>query len=109
MSQLVQFELEDGETILVELQDGSAGSLEPVSKKKLNGLEAVKSSKTLAQAVDQLRPIASLLKSRLDDIKNPADEVSVKFGVKLSGQAGMILTKVGAETTFEISMTWHKK
>lgn len=106
-TQLVQFELEDGESILVELQESATSGLEPVSKKKLNGLEAVQSSKNLAQALDQLRPVASLLKSRLDGIKDPADEVSVKFGIKLSGQAGMILTKVGAETTFEISMTWH--
>ncbi len=40
-------------------------------------------------------------------MEDSADEVEVKFGVKLSGQAGAIIT-VGGEASYEITMRWTK-
>jgi hypothetical protein len=36
-------------------------------------------------------------------------EMEVKFGVKLSTQAGVILTSVGGEVNFEITVKWSKE
>lgn len=111
MTKYVEFRLDDGEneTILVEVDDNDSSNLEPVAKDDLDGLNAVESGVTFAAAINQLRPVLGLLKSRLDSMRDPADEVAIEFGVKLSGQAGLVLTKVGAETSFKISMKWQKK
>ena len=70
------------------------------------------------------------LKARLDDVRTAivegaaavaagvtgvatvdgwrTEEVSVTFGVSLVAEAGVVLTRASAETTFEISVTWRR-
>ena len=48
------------------------------------------------------------LKGRLNALTDPADEVEVKFSVKLSGEIGAVVTKVGGEATYEITLKWKK-
>ena len=49
------------------------------------------------------------IKARLDGMTEPADEVQVKFSVKLTGEVGAVVTKVGGEATYEITLKWHHK
>ncbi len=36
------------------------------------------------------------------------DEVEVKFGVKLTGQAGALIAKKGAEAHMEVTLKWNR-
>lgn len=106
MTQLVEFDVGDGQTILVEVQDVASKDLKPISKAP--GEIAAKAKKTFEEALDNLTPMVKSIKRRLDGMSDPADEVSVKFSVKLSGQVGAVLTTVGGEATYEITMLWKK-
>ncbi|MDJ0705101.1 MAG: CU044_2847 family protein [Leptolyngbyaceae cyanobacterium MO_188.B28] len=105
MARLVEFDISDGEAILVEVEDVESEEIEPVSKSP--GEIAAKAKKTFAEALDNLEPMARSIKQRLDALTDPADEVEVKFSVKLSGEVGAVLTKVGGEATYEITLKWQ--
>jgi hypothetical protein len=49
------------------------------------------------------------LKNRLNALTDPADEVEVKFSVKLTAEVGAIITHLGGEATYEITLKWGNK
>lgn len=102
---LVQFELDDGTTVLVEVQEPENGAIERVS---LNpGRVVAKAQMTFDQAMERITPVVSKVATRLKTgLTTPADEVEVKFGLKLSADAGAIISSVGAEVNFEITLKW---
>ncbi|MEM8638830.1 MAG: CU044_2847 family protein [Cyanobacteria bacterium P01_G01_bin.54] len=105
MAELVEFELADGSTLLVEVNEPKTSGPRPVAKR---GELAAKAQKTFEQALDNLQPMVTAIKNKLDGLNQPADEVEVKFGVKLSGQVGAVLT-AGAEATYEITLKWDNR
>ncbi len=107
MTKLVEFEVGEGKTILVEVEDVESEQIKPVSK--LPEEIAFKARKTFAEAMDSLKPMVRDIKQRLEDITDPADEVEVKFSVKLSAEVGAVVTKVGGEATYEITLKWKNQ
>jgi translation elongation factor EF-G len=106
MTKLVEFQVGDGESIFVEVEDVESADIKPVSKKP--GEIAAKARKTFGEALDTLQPMIRDIKARIDALNQPADEVEVKFSVKLSGEVGAVLTKVGGEATYEITLKWNR-
>lgn len=107
MARLVEFQVGEDESILVEVEDVESDSIRPASKSP--GEIAIKAKKTFAEALDSIQPMIADIKHRLDAATEPADEVEVKFSVKLSGEVGAVLTKVGGEATYEITLKWQHK
>jgi hypothetical protein len=105
--ELVEFSLEDGKTLFVEVEQPKGGGLKPVAREP--GEIAVKAKKTFEEAMKNLEPMITSIKKQLDAANQPADEVEVKFGVKLSSEVGAILASVGGEITYEITLKWNKK
>ncbi len=52
--------------------------------------------------------MASTIISKLRDLDTPADQVEVKFGLKLTADAGAIFTSVGGEVSYEITLKWSQ-
>jgi hypothetical protein len=44
----------------------------------------------------------------LRGLNTPADEVEVKFGLKLTAEAGAIFSSVGGEVSYEITLKWNQ-
>ena len=70
------------------------------------GVTRVISSKRLEEALDRIKPIANALFHRLNSIDVTPDEVEVKFGVKLTAEAGVIISATAAEANFEFKLKW---
>lgn len=104
MTQLVEFVASGGEKILVEVDAVESEELQPVSK--LPGEIAAQARTTFAEALDSIKPMIRDIKQQLDSMTEPADGVEVKFSVKLSGEVGAVVTKVGGEATYEITLKW---
>jgi Trypsin-co-occurring domain 1 len=55
---------------------------------------------------------SSAVAESVDSLESPRgwelDEVSASFGVALTAEAGVILTKVSGQTTFEVSVTFRR-
>lgn len=107
MAKLVKFDVGDGQTVLIEVEEVKSEEIKPVSKSP--GELAAKARKTLSEALDGLEPMVRTLKQRLNSLTDPEDEVEVKFGVKLSAEIDAVVTKLGSEATYEITLKWKNK
>lgn len=107
MAKLVEFKVGDneGDVLLVEVEDVETKGLTPVSNAP--GKFAAEAKKTFEQSLANLEPMVKAIKQKLSGFTEPADEVEVKFSVKLSGEVGAVLTKVGGEANYEITLRWQ--
>jgi chaperonin cofactor prefoldin len=107
MTKLVKFDVGDGKTVLIEVEEIESDAVEPVSKPI--GELAAQARQSLSEALDGLTPMIRTLKNRLNALTDPADEVEVKFSVKLTAEVGAIITHLGGEATYEITLKWGNK
>jgi hypothetical protein len=105
MRRLVEFELENGETILVEVEEPDAGGLERASAADV----VVRARQSFAQALDKVQPLASAIVKTVTAMSDPPDELQVEFGLKLSAEAGVILTCAGMEANYTLTLTWRRE
>lgn len=106
MKRLVEFPLEQGGSVLVEIDEAPAG---PVMRGlgKDRPSVAERTDKTFEEAVTTVVPAARSLLARLRAGDDPADEISIEFGVQLSAQAGAFIASAAVGATFKVSMTWQ--
>jgi hypothetical protein len=106
--EIAQFQLEDGTKFLVEIDKPRNTGVKRVSRSDLEK-DVVEASQTFEQALDQVVPVA---KAALDRIRRglttPADEVEIKFGLKLTAEAGAIIASVGGEVNLEVTLKWKQ-
>ncbi len=107
MTKLVEFDVGEGQTIFIEVEEVESEEITPVSKAP--GELVAKARQTLSEALDDIAPMVRTLKSRLNALTDPADEVEVKFAVKLSAEIDAVVTKLGSEATYEITLKWKNK
>ena len=68
---------------------------------------AERTDKTFEEATATVVPAASGLLSRLRAAHDPANEISIEFGVQLSAQSGAFIASAAVEANFRVSMTWR--
>ncbi|MGD1854676.1 MAG: CU044_2847 family protein [Leptolyngbyaceae cyanobacterium] len=106
---LAQFRLEDGTPFLVEVEEPNSSAIERVALTETSEM-VYKAKKNLNEALEVVTPVASAVVSKLKaGLTTPAREVEVKFGLKLSAEAGVVFTSVGSEVTFEVTLKWGGK
>ncbi|MEL7039085.1 MAG: CU044_2847 family protein [Cyanobacteria bacterium J06592_8] len=106
MKKIVEFSLENSESILVEVDEQPSGQ-DPrasIGKKVTQATQT-----TFEAAIAKIQPIANTIITKLRDLNEPADEVEVKFGVKMSGDLGVIVASGNAEVNYEITLKWKQK
>jgi hypothetical protein len=108
---IAEFTLEDGETkVYFEVPEPAAGSaVENVALGEEVYKVAAGAAGTFEQALDKVKPVANTVISRLKaGLTTPADEIEVKFGFKLTVDAGVLFSSVGSEASFEVTLKWSK-
>ncbi|MCP4580496.1 MAG: hypothetical protein GY839_02680 [candidate division Zixibacteria bacterium] len=106
MKQLVEFPLDDGSSILVEVDESeSAGMAAPVAFGEKTIEKAKQSFET---ALDKVKPTANAVISKLRDLTEQPDEINVEFGIKLSAETGAIIASAGIEANFKVTLKWQK-
>jgi predicted site-specific integrase-resolvase len=106
--EIAQFLLDDGTPFLIEIEKTSSSSLERVSRDDLDD-QIVQAKQSFEQAIDQVTPVAAAALNRLRrGLTTPADEVELKFGVKLTAETGAIIASVGGEVNFEVTLKWKQ-
>jgi predicted RNase H-like HicB family nuclease len=102
--QLVEFTLEDGGKFLVEVEEPEDIAIERIALP--SGRMVAEARQTFEEAIDNIKPVVTSICNKFKDLG--PNEIEVKFGVKLSADAGAFLTSVGGEVTFEITVKWSK-
>jgi hypothetical protein len=107
MRQLVEFPVSDesAHVVLVEVDEGALDSgVEQASR----GDDVGKAAATIAQSVDSVWPAAeAVLKTLRGHVHGP-DEVTLTFGVKLSGGVNAIIAAATGEANFQVQMKWAR-
>ena len=106
--EIAQFTLEDGTPFLVEIEESEGASVERAAN--INGIEqVVKAKQTFEDALDQVIPVAAAALNRVRcGLTTPAEEVEIRFGIKLTAEAGAIIASVGGEVNFEFTLKWQQ-
>lgn len=99
--QLVRFELVEGNSVVVELDDSDdtyrvAGN---------DGLIAVARA-SFEAGLSGVRAAALTALNEFRDGSAPPDEVEVEFGVNLNAQAGAVIAKGGVESHLKVRLLW---
>ena len=101
MKQLIEYLLEDGNAILIEVDLPEAG-IERAGR----GDQVIKAKEHFASAIEQIKPVAHTVIATLRNLA--ADEIGVDFGIKLSANAGAIIASANTEANFTVRLTWKR-
>ncbi len=102
MAELMAVPLEGGGSLVVEVDAYAAG---PV-KAGLGSQAMGKATQTLQEALAQVVPAATALLDKLREVR--PSEVSLSFGIKLTAQAGAVVTKTSGECNFAVTLCWRQ-
>lgn len=105
MATYIEYTLDDGSTLLVEVT-GPEGGIVKASNKE--GHVVKQAEKKFGEALNSVESAATALRQKLDDLK--ADEVEVKFGLKATGELGnFAIAKTGLEANYEVTLKWKNE
>ena len=106
MKRLVEYELVQGGSVLVEVDEPPGGPvMRGIGRDRATLVE--KADETFEDATAAVTPAARILIARLRSMDNPPDEVGIEFGVQLSAQTGAFIAAVAAQANFKVSVTWR--
>lgn len=105
MKQIVEFRLESGDSIFVEvdraeLTDDRIGLRDELTQK---------TQQTFESALEKIKPLTNAVMTKMRSLNDPADEVEVKFGIKMSAELGAVIASGNAEVNYEITLKWQRK
>ena len=101
MNDLTRFPLEGGGSVVVEI-DPVPGTSRVSRRDDL--IEDAKGSFEAAFA--NVKDAAASALDTFRSMTRGPDEVEIKFGVKLTAQAGAVIAKTGLEGNFEVKLKW---
>lgn len=108
MKRLIEFSLTDDDTILVEVNEPQASDNDLDLVARPNEVVA-RAKQTFDAALDKIKPVATTIITKVRSLNEPPDEVEVKFGVKMSAEAGAVIAAASVEANYEITLKWKRE
>ncbi len=106
MKRLVEFPLEAGGSILVEVDEPEPeGGVVRVARP---GEVAETARQTFEAALEKIRPAASAIITKLRGLSDPPDEMEVEFGLKLSAAAGVVVASASVDANYTVTLKWKR-
>jgi len=102
MKRLVEFPLEEGGSIVVQIDEPETGGT--VRAGREDTIEKAKD--TLEDALNRVLPAAKSVVEKLQSMASRPDEIEVTFGINLSAKAGAFIALASAETNFGVTVRW---
>ncbi|HET7327067.1 MAG TPA: CU044_2847 family protein [Nocardioidaceae bacterium] len=106
MRRLVEFPLQDGGSVLVQVAEDGAGGGE-LTRGWGERRVVEQAQQSFDEAVDRVQPAVRALLARLRALADTPEEIQVEFGVQLSAEAGAFVAAASATANFRVSMTWR--
>ena len=105
MKHLVEFPLEDGGSIVIEVDEPeSTGTVRAAREDTI-----AKAKQTFEEAFNGVLPVTKGLVEKLRSIGNNPDEIEVTFGVSLNTAVGAVIASASAEANFSVTLHWSGK
>ncbi len=104
MNKLDILDLGDGQFVGIEV-----GIAPPATDIRLVSADSGdKQTIAFDEAIARIKPMANQLVGALKDLAESPKSVEVRFGLKLSAAAGIIVAKAATEANFEVKLTWER-
>lgn len=104
MKHLIEFSLEEDQSIIFEVDESRSDFY--ADRIGIQQEVIQKSKESFDTAISKIQPIANAIITKVRSLKEPADEVQVKFGLKMSAEMGAIITSSNIEGNYEITLKW---
>ncbi|PWK65049.1 hypothetical protein BCL76_11336 [Streptomyces sp. CG 926] len=72
------------------------------------GQVMVRASRSLAEMVTGIRPVAQSFVDGFRGMAQAPDELNLEFGLSISAEADVVISSTAAEANFKISLTWTR-
>ncbi len=106
MAEMLVLPLQDGGTVVVEVEESRAG---PVTRGGRRGELVAEASETFEQALDRVLPALRSMAARVGEAARGPDEFTIEFGLRLNAEFGAVVAKTAGEANFSVSATWTRK
>lgn len=105
MTRLVKYELESGESIVIEVNDPNFGQPLPAASP---GKKFIDAGEDLEHALEHVLPGIKAVVKKLRNIDGKPDEIEVNFGIKFTTIAGAIIAAASVEANLGVTLRWNK-
>ncbi|MBE9039735.1 hypothetical protein IQ235_02875 [Oscillatoriales cyanobacterium LEGE 11467] len=105
MKHIVEFPIEGGGAILIEVDEPPAPTDDRIG---IGDDVAQKAKQSFEAAIGKIQPVANAIIEKVKGLNEPADEVEVKFGLKMSGELGAVVASGKADVNYEITLKWKQ-
>lgn len=68
-----------------------------------------KTTSEMKEMIDATAEFAQEAAEKISKMDYKPDEIQIKFGVKLTAEAGVVFAKATTEGNFEFTLTWKRK
>jgi hypothetical protein len=101
----VEFPVEAGGTVLVQVPDEVPAG--PVMRGRTAEATIDRADQTFEMALSTVRTVAHGVVIQLKDLAVQPQEVTVEFGIELTGRTGAVLVAASASAQLKVSLTWR--
>jgi hypothetical protein len=106
VSRLIEVPLSAGGSITVEVDEPAGGRTMRGGER---GAELVeRGGRTLEESLGTIAPALREVLDRVRGVSTELSQVEVELGLKLTGEAGMVIAKAGAEANFRVLVRWQR-
>ena len=102
MKHLVEFPLEEGGSILIQIDEPESGGTVRAGR----DATIEKARETFEDALNKVLPAAKSVVEQLRNMESKPDEIEVTFGINLSAQAGAFIASATAQANFGVTVRW---
>lgn len=106
MKKLVEFPLEDGRTVIIEVNDPQP---EGTNERASLGEVSARATKTLETALEQVTPAAEAILKRFSGLSQLPDEIEVEFGLKVNAEIGAFVASGSVEANYVVKLKWSRE
>ena len=108
MPTYIEYQLEDGTTLLIEADELKTDGVGKASRRKVGDVIIASVNQKFEDAFVGVKKSAVVLHKQLEELR--ADEVTLTFGLKAVGEVGnFAIGKVGMEANYTVPLKWNNK
>ena len=110
MVRLLEYPLEGGGSVLIQVEDRHSGDGEVTrgwGERDRRVIEQAQES--FEQAVGRVQPAVQALLAQVRSLADSPDTVSVEFGIELGAEVGAFVANASSKGHFKVSLSWHPR
>ncbi|MCP3964598.1 MAG: hypothetical protein GY719_42760 [bacterium] len=108
MKRLVEFELDDGTPVYVEINEESPREIEKVGGRRGKDTDDPPKGGSFEGAIGRIKPAAEAVLNAFREFNTP-DEIALEFGMKIAGKTNAFVFSADTEATFKVALKWANK